>query len=81
MRAYELIRWQKNTLEIMNRNKLSIHCVKWIDLYDDYADLTNKRFKTTYIVALLSERYGVSEREVYRIVKKLSQEIVIDSTL
>ena len=80
MRAYELIRWQRKTLELMNRNKLSPNDVKWIDLYDDYADLTNKCFKMTYIVALLSERYRISEREVYRIVKRLSQEIAVGPT-
>lgn len=81
MRAHELIRWQRNTLEIMSRNGLNVNHTKWLDLYDDYVRLTNGQLKVTYIVALLSERYGISEREVYRIVKKLSQEVVTETAV
>lgn len=46
---------------------------RYIDLYRDYLQLRDDGEKVTYIVSLLSERYHVSERKVYSLVKRFGQ--------
>lgn len=43
---------------------------KYIDLYSEYLDMRHDGDKVTYIVAFLSEKYGVSERKIYELVKR-----------
>lgn len=47
---------------------------KSIELYQEFESLKDRGEKVTYIVALLAEKYNVSERKIYKIIKKLSAE-------
>ena len=46
---------------------------KFIDLYADYKRMHSEGERTTYIVTVLSERYGVSERKIYSIIKRFGK--------
>lgn len=63
----------------MNRDLLNI-CrdvgirmddVQYIELYNDYNRLLAAGEKVSYIVAVLAERYAISERKVYALIKRL----------
>lgn len=43
---------------------------RYIDLYSDYTRLMEQGEKVSYAVAVLSEKYSVSERKVYALVKR-----------
>ena len=43
----------------------------YIELYNDYNRLLAEGEKVSYIVAVLAERYAVSERKVYALLKRL----------
>lgn len=47
---------------------------KYIALYEDYRKALKTGEKVCYIVAVLAERYGVSERTVYDVVKRFGQD-------
>lgn len=42
---------------------------KYLDLYAEYVRLRKEGEKTTWVVAFLSNKYAVSERKVYNIIK------------
>lgn len=44
------------------------------DLYRDYLRMKTRGEKTTYAVALLAERYAMSERRVYKVLRLLKGE-------
>ena len=44
--------------------------VQYIDLYSDYMNMYRHGEKVSYIVAVLSEKYAVSERKVYGLLKR-----------
>lgn len=50
---------------------LRVEDVGYIDLYYDFARMKDQGEKVSYIVAVLADRYGVSERTVYQCVKRL----------
>ena len=48
-------------------------CV-YVDLYNDYLQMRDTGNKMTYIVAMLSDKYNVSERQVYSIIDRLGKD-------
>jgi hypothetical protein len=45
-----------------------------VELYNRYREMLQKGEKVTYIVASLAEKYGICERKVYYLVKRLNDE-------
>ena len=48
--------------------------VRFIALYDEYRDIVGKGGKATYAATLLAEKYGISERQVFYIIKKFGMD-------
>lgn len=53
---------------------IRVEDVQYIDLYNDYHTLRADGEKVSYIVAVLAERYGISERKVYTLIKRLKSD-------
>lgn len=47
---------------------------RYLSLYEDYRTMTANGDKMTYIVAVLADRYSISERSVYSVIKRLRSE-------
>lgn len=75
MKVYELLSFNKELLLKIHIAGLKVDDYKYVDLYADYLHLKNEGEKVTYIVTLLSSKYGISERKVYNIVSKMQDEI------
>lgn len=43
-------------------------------MYDEYVSLCDQKFKISYIAAVLSEKYEISERQFFYIIKRLSKD-------
>lgn len=43
---------------------------RYIELYKDYERMHRQGEKVTYIVSMLSDKYKVSERKIYSIIKR-----------
>ena len=50
---------------------------QYIDLYREYQKMREGGEKVTYIVTVLSERYHVSERKVYSLVKRFGRNCTV----
>ena len=48
--------------------------VQYIELYNEYNKLQTNGEKVSYIVATLSLRYGISERNVYDMIKRFKND-------
>ncbi len=47
---------------------------KYLPLIDDYDTMKAQGDKTVYIVAILSKRYNLCERKIYKILKRMNEE-------
>lgn len=77
MTVYEFIKTHRGTIEQMGRILTSLEDCTSVDLYEDYMKMKTMRYKMTYISQHLADKYGISERKVFRIVKRLSEEVVL----
>ncbi len=73
MTLYEFLVINKEIFKLKQKFGAKPDDCRYIDLYRDYLQLRDDGEKVTYIVSLLSERYHVSERKVYSLVKRFGQ--------
>lgn len=62
------------SLKLMKDNGVKMNDVEYICLYQDYMKMKGMHNKVTYIVARLAEKYGVSVRQVYVLVKRMERD-------
>lgn len=77
MKAYELLSINKKMLDLMASMSIDISDLKYLELYSEYTKLLDEGHKKTYIMQYLSEEYGASERTIYRVIDRLSAEVII----
>lgn len=75
MKIYELLQFNKELLKRLCFAGIKPEDYKYADLFADYDRLRQEGEKKTYIVAYLSDKYGISERKVYSVINHLSQEL------
>ena len=71
MKVIEILKLNRSVLEACRDIGIRLEDVKYIDLYCDYNRLQENGEKVSYIVAVLAEKYGVCERKVYALIKRL----------
>ena len=62
-------------LTILTENDVDAKDVKYLGLYEDFARLKEEGHKIGYVVYYLSQQYECSEATVYRVVKRMAQNI------
>lgn len=75
MKVYELLIVNKEMLERLFRAGIKSEDYKYAPLFADYERLTLQGEKKTYIIAMLSEKYAISERKTYSVISQLSREL------
>lgn len=75
MTQYELLKASVSLLAMLEKNSIDAKDVKYIDLYDEYTRLKGEGHKMGYIAYYLSQQYECSEATVYRVVKRMAQDI------
>lgn len=70
MKIIELLKLNRELLKTCCKVGMHLDDVKYIDLYADYRALLARGNKVTYAVAVLAQRYGISERKVYSLIKR-----------
>ena len=74
MTIYEILSFNKELLQrLFNAGVKTSDCL-YVDLFNDYIWMRNAGNKTTYIVAVLSDKYTMSERKVYDVIRHLSRD-------
>lgn len=77
MTVYELIKVNSCLLELLSSNGGKVRDVRHLPMYREYQRMTGEGHKLMYIVAFLSEEYGVSEATVYRVINRFNQEVQV----
>lgn len=74
MKVIEIMKLGRIFLELLQESCIKIDDLRFVSLYDEYSDIVNNGGKTSYAVAMLSDKYKISERKVYYIIKKFSKD-------
>ncbi|WP_314125914.1 hypothetical protein [Segatella maculosa] len=69
MKIIEIVKINRELLKNLHTAGVRIEDAKYIDLYADYRRMLANGDKVSYIVTVLSNKYAVSERKVYSLIK------------
>ena len=61
----------------MSKHDIKPNDWKHIEMFEEYLDMRRNKDKFRYIMAYLSEKYKISESTVKRIIKRLSEEVML----
>ena len=74
MKVVEILKLGRIWLEMLQESCIKVEDVRFIAMYDEFCALVGDGNKKSYAVTFLSEKYGISERQVYYILKRLSSD-------
>lgn len=74
MKIIEVLKFNRELIKRLKISGIRLEDEEFVDLYTDYTNLLKHGEKVSYIVALLSERYAVSERKVYMLIKRFQSD-------
>lgn len=74
MKIIEIVKINRELLKNLHAAGVRMEDTGYINLYADYHKLKENGEKVSYIVAVLADRYDISERTVYNLIKRFSSE-------
>jgi Mor family transcriptional regulator len=74
MRTIDILLINRELIERLHNFGINADDCQHIKLFQEFERLKNNGEKVTYIVAALSEKYDISERKIYKIVRKFGSE-------
>ena len=74
MTVFEILNFNRELLNRLALIGFKPKDCKYIDLYSEYEQMCRAGDKITYIVSVLSDKYEVSERKVYGIIKDFKKD-------
>lgn len=74
MKVFELINFNSELLKKLETAGVRLRDVHYIGVYSDYMSMLQDGDKISYIVAVLSNKYNISERTVYSLLKRFQKD-------
>ena len=75
MKRIELVSFNAELLQKLKSAGIKLEDYKYCDLYRGYCKMLEEGVKRTAVAVILSERYGLSCRQVYNIIKHLESPV------
>ena len=70
MKVIEELNLNKELLKKFQQVGIRLDDVQYVDLYDEYKKMLANGDKVSYIIATLADKYEVSERKVYDLIRR-----------
>ena len=74
MKIIDILKFNRELIKRLRTAGIRLEDERFVDLYTDYTILRQNGEKVSYIVAVLSDRYGISDRTVYSLIKRFNSE-------
>lgn len=69
MTIFEVLKFNREILEKLRRIGVRLDDTLYIDLFSEFCDMVGSGDKVSYAVAVLADKYGISERKVYSLLR------------
>ena len=75
MKVADFVKINAEMMKLLSRLDIKTSDFKYNDIFAEYEKMSDRGYKVTYIVALLSEKYSISEASIYRMLKRFRRTI------
>lgn len=79
MKVADLVKFSGEMLKRLHDFGIRTDDYQNLRMYEDFERMRLDGHKTTYIVAVIAQRYGVCERKVYKVIHRFRQDCRIDA--
>lgn len=69
MTIFEILNFNRELLSKLRQSGIRLEDADYIDLFAEYKNMLSDGNKVSYAVAVLADKYDVSERKVYSLIK------------
>lgn len=74
MKIIEILKFNRELLKRLQTAGIRLEDTRYIDLYGEYKTMLDRGEKVSYTVAVLADKYSVSERKVYSLIKRFQSD-------
>lgn len=74
MKIIDVLKFNRELIKRLRIVGIRLEDEQFVDLYTDYTVMRQGGEKVSYIVAVLADRYVISERTVYSLIKRFNSE-------
>lgn len=74
MKIIEILNFNRELLKRLQTAGIRLEDAQYIDLYTDYETMRKRGEKVSYTVAVLADKYAISERKVYGLIKRFQSD-------
>lgn len=78
MTNYELLIMNRSMVEVLLANHININDVQNFQIYEQFMEMKKQGHKVTYITVFLAHKYGMTDRGIYKIIKRLSRSVSVN---
>lgn len=78
MTNYELLIMNRSMVEVLLANHININDVQNLQIYEQFMEMKKQGHKVTYITVFLAHKYGMTNRGIYKIIKRLSRSVSVN---
>lgn len=78
MTNYELLIMNRSMVEALLANHININDVQNLQIYEQFMEMKKQGHKVTYITVFLAHKYGMTDRGIYKIIKRLSRSVSVN---
>lgn len=77
MKVYEILSFCADLLEKLHENGIDAKDCNNLEIYNEYTRIVKQGYKVVYAVAVVSEKYHICTRKVYKIISKMEKDCQI----
>lgn len=78
MTNYELLLMNKSMVEVLLANHININDVQNLQIFEQFNEMKKQGHKVSYITVFLADKYGMTDRGIYKIIKRLSRQVSVN---
>ena len=79
MKVIEVMKISRSIIETLQNSCIKVEDIRYVPMYDEYQRMVKAGCKKSYAIATLVDVFHISERQVYYMVKKFSQDCKVDA--
>ncbi len=80
MKVVEILILSRKILESLQKSCINISDIRYLAMYEEYRQIINNKQKVSFAAALLSQKYHISERQFYYIIKRFEADCKITAS-
>lgn len=78
MTNYQLLCMNESLMRVLADNRINVNDVRNLEIYKQFEEMKSAGHKVSWIAVFLADKYGMTDRGIYKIVKRLGRKVEVE---